>query len=142
LIVELGTVTLACARATKEDLRELRALCERGLEALAAGTYTRDLSWDFHSRLARAAHNGAVDGLTQSFRSSLSMHPMRVREGVKAHERTVSEHERIVEALERRDPAAARKEMAEHLLRGTRLQSHSAGLLDLWRTQPPARRAK
>src|SRR5919206_1010532 len=56
LIVELGTVTLACARATKDDLRELRELCERGREALTAGSYTRELSWDFHGRLAHAAH--------------------------------------------------------------------------------------
>src|ERR671930_1037396 len=30
LVVELGTVTLACARATDEDLARLRELCERG----------------------------------------------------------------------------------------------------------------
>src|SRR5436309_9877041 len=68
LVVELGTVTLACARATEEDLAGLRRQCEGGSAALAAGTYTRELSWDFHARLALAAHNGAVGGLTQSFR--------------------------------------------------------------------------
>src|SRR6478609_4152275 len=35
LIVELGTVTLACARATDEDLAALRELAERGKSALA-----------------------------------------------------------------------------------------------------------
>src|SRR4051795_3244664 len=49
LIVELGTVTLACARATDEDIAQLRALCERGRDALAAGNYSRELSWDFHA---------------------------------------------------------------------------------------------
>ena len=142
LIVELGTVSLACARATAEEVEDLRALCERGRAALALGTYTRDLSWDFHSRLAAAAHNGAVGGLTQSFRSSLSMHPMRVREGSKGHELTVEEHLRIVEALEHRDGATARREMAEHLLRGTKLAGNSDALLDLWRAQPSRRRAK
>src|SRR3954451_3222677 len=74
LIVELGTVTLACARVTPDDLAALRELCEQGRATLKAGTYTRELSWDFHSRLSKAAHNGAVGGLTQSFRSTLSMH--------------------------------------------------------------------
>src|SRR5437868_14964652 len=37
LIVELGTVTLACARATDEDLVRLRDLCERGRGAVADG---------------------------------------------------------------------------------------------------------
>jgi GntR family transcriptional repressor for pyruvate dehydrogenase complex len=135
LIVELGTVTLACSRATDEELAQMRELCERGREALAAGTYTRELSWDFHGRLARAAHNGAVDGLTQSFRSTLSMHPLRVREGARAHVLTVDEHLRIVEALERRDGGTARREMADHLLRGTVLEKRSAPLLEWWRAK-------
>ena len=138
--------TLACSRATDEDLTRLRELCERGLEALAAGTYTRELSWDFHALLAHAAHNGAVDGLTQSFRSSLSMHPLRVREGTRAHVLTVDEHLRIVEALEARDGAAARREMADHLLRGTNLEEQSAPLLEWWRArdvrQPAGRRSR
>ena len=142
LIVELGTVSLACARATDDDLAALRELSDRAEAALVAGTYTRDLSWDFHALLARAAHTGAVDGLTQSFRSSLSMHPMRVREGNRAYERTVAEHRAILEALERRDGTSARREMAEHLLRGTIRQDRSKALLELWEAQPPARRAK
>jgi GntR family transcriptional regulator, transcriptional repressor for pyruvate dehydrogenase complex len=139
LIVELGTVTLACARATDEELTELREQCEQAAAALKAGTYTRELSWDFHSRLSQAAHNGAVGGLAQSFRSTLSLHPLRVREGAKGHELTVAEHLRIVEALERRDGGAARREMADHLLRGTSLEERSAPLLEWWRAQPLAR---
>jgi GntR family transcriptional repressor for pyruvate dehydrogenase complex len=139
LMVELGTVTIACARATDEDLELLRALSERGKNALANKTYTRELSWDFHSLLAKAAHNAAVEGLTQSFRSSLSLHPIRTREGAKAHERTVEEHGRILEALERRDGAAARTEMAQHLLRGTRLEERESALLALWDAKPQPR---
>jgi DNA-binding FadR family transcriptional regulator len=132
LVVELGTVTLACARATDDDIALLRELCDRGAQALAAKTYTRELSWDFHALLGQAAHNGAIEGLTQSFRSSLSMHPIRTREGAKAHERTVEEHRRILEALERRDGATARREMAHHLLRGTNLEKRESALLALW----------
>ena len=149
LIVELGTVTLACARASDEDVAQLRELCERGREALEAGNYGRELSWDFHAKLGQSAHNGAVGGLTQSFRSTLSMHPLRVREGSRAHELTVEEHLRIVEALERRDGGAARHAMADHLLRGTSLEEQSAPLLEWWRArdvrtapQASSRRAK
>ncbi|MEA2250209.1 MAG: GntR family transcriptional regulator, transcriptional repressor for pyruvate dehydrogenase complex [Solirubrobacteraceae bacterium] len=132
LMVELGTVSLACARGTDEDLARLRALCERGQAELAAKTYTRELSWEFHSLLAEAAHNPAVDGLTHSFRSTLSMHPVRVREGASAHAQTVEEHLRILEALERRDAAEARREIAAHLLRGTGIEDRAAPLLESW----------
>jgi DNA-binding FadR family transcriptional regulator len=130
LIVELGTITLACARATDEDVAALRELAERGSKALAAGTYTREVSWEFHSLIAAAAHNGAVEGLTQSFRSTLSMHPVRAREGAKAHALTVEEHARILDALEARDAATARHEMALHLLRGTKVTDRAQSLLD------------
>jgi DNA-binding FadR family transcriptional regulator len=130
LIVELGTITLACARATDEDIEALRTLSGQGEKALAAGTYTRELSWEFHSLLGAAAHNGAVEGLTQSFRSTLSMHPVRAREGAKAHAATVQEHARILAALEARDAATARHEMAQHLLRGTKVTERAQSLLD------------
>jgi GntR family transcriptional regulator, transcriptional repressor for pyruvate dehydrogenase complex len=145
LIVELGTVTLACARATDEDLDRLRDLDRRAHEALKARTYTRELSWEFHSLIAAAAHNSAVDGLTQSFRSTLSLHPIRTREGTASHQRTVDEHSRIFDALERRDGATARSELAAHLMRGTGLEKRESHLLALWQAdtgQRAKRRAK
>jgi GntR family transcriptional regulator, transcriptional repressor for pyruvate dehydrogenase complex len=142
LIVELGTVTIACSRATDEDVALLRDLSDRAREALAGKTYTRELSWDFHALLASVTHNGAIEGLTQSFRSSLSMHPIRTREGARAFERTVEEHERILTAIERRDGATARREMAQHLLRGTGLEKRESDLLALWDAKPNQRSSR
>jgi GntR family transcriptional regulator, transcriptional repressor for pyruvate dehydrogenase complex len=146
LVLELGTITLACARATAEDLEALRELTSRAEAALADRTYTPALSWEFHSLIALAAHNSAVAGITSSFRSSLSMHPIRTREGSRAHVRTVEEHARIFDALERRDGDTARQEMAVHLLRGTNLEQRESALLALWdtsvRRQPRKRRAR
>src|SRR3954449_12278325 len=45
LVVELGTVTLACARATDEDIELMRQLGERAKRELAAKNYTRETSW-------------------------------------------------------------------------------------------------
>jgi GntR family transcriptional repressor for pyruvate dehydrogenase complex len=140
LIVELGTVTLACLRATEEDLAALRDLAVTARKELEEGTYTRERSWEFHSLLAHAAHNAAVEGLTKSFRSSLSMHPFRVREPRgKSFAATVEEHERILDAVERGDSETARREVSAHLLRGTGLEKREAELLALWGTsaKPP-----
>jgi GntR family transcriptional repressor for pyruvate dehydrogenase complex len=132
LIVELGTVTLVCVRASDEELAGLREFCVEAAELLRARKYTRGHSWQFHALLASLAHNGAVDGLTQSFRSTLSMHPIRAREGQIGHERSVEEHLRIADALERRDAGTARREMAHHLMRGTNLEKRESALLGFW----------
>jgi len=145
LVVELGTVTLACARATDDDLAQMRELAEDAAREIARKTYTRELSWDFHALLARMAHNAALEGITSSFRSTLSMHPIRTREPGGGHPRTVEEHARIFAAIEARDGVTARREMARHLLRGTGLEERESQLLALWDArQPPAskRRAK
>jgi DNA-binding FadR family transcriptional regulator len=104
------------------------------------------MSWEFHALVAQAAHNAAVEGITTSFRSTLSMHPIRTREGTQSHARTVEEHARILDAIERRDGATARREMAHHLLRGTNLEKRESALLALWDAdgsrQRSSRRAK
>jgi DNA-binding FadR family transcriptional regulator len=142
LMVELGTVTLACARATEEDMAALSTLLKRGREALTAGTYTRELSWEFHALLATAAHNEAIEGLTKSFRTTLSMHPVRVREPRdRSFTATMDEHTRILRAVEEKDSDTARREMANHLLRGTGLDKREAELLGLWRTADGVSRA-
>jgi len=142
LVVELGTVTLACSRATDDDIAALRQHCERSAAAIEAKTYSRELSWDFHALVADAAHNAAIEGLTHSFRSSLSLHPIRTREGSRAHALTVEEHARIFQAIERHDGQTARREMATHLLRGTNLEKRESELLGLWQATQPKRRAK
>jgi DNA-binding FadR family transcriptional regulator len=145
LVVELGTVTLACARATNEDIARMREHVEQAAEAIRAKSYTREMSWDFHALVADAAHNGAIEGLTHSFRSSLSMHPIRTREGARAHALSVEEHERIFAAIEVHDGDTARREMAKHLLRGTNLEKRESELLGLWeaaQAPAPKRRAR
>jgi DNA-binding FadR family transcriptional regulator len=138
LIVEIGTVTLACTRATEEDLETLREIVRRSREELRAGTYGPHLSFEFHSQLAKATHNGAIEGITASFRGTLSMHPVRVREPRKrSHSQTVKEHEAILAAVERSDAAEARALMAKHLLRGTGLAKRAESLVESWNERKP-----
>lgn len=131
VLMELGTVALAVQRATEEDIRRLRDVCERSEAALAAGDYDVALSSEFHALLAVAAHNGAVQMMTESFRGPLSMHAARAREPAEqAHASSVAEHVAIVDAIEARDLTRARTVMAEHLLRDTDLVP--SGLLALY----------
>ena len=125
LVLELGTVTLAVERATDEDVAQLRELVQKSREH-----YDRELAWDFHSRLAAAAHNPAIEMLTASFRGPLSMHAVRAREpSTWSHEQSIQEHAELLRALERRDVTRARAVMAKHLVRGTTIGSRVMKLL-------------
>jgi GntR family transcriptional regulator, transcriptional repressor for pyruvate dehydrogenase complex len=124
LIMELGTVGLAVDRASDEDIADLRELAERAAQALADGDYDSSMAREFHARLAAAAHNRAIDLVAETFGGPLSMHPVREREPAGwSHERSVDEHLRIVDAIEQRDVALARRLMTEHLTRGTRVSA-------------------
>lgn len=122
LILELGSVALATARATDEDLDQLRTMMKDAQSALDEGTYERGMSLRFHLCLAQVAHNNAISLFTDSFRGPLSMHVIRKREPQESSfAQTVREHQAIVKAIEQRDTAEAQRRMAEHLTRGTRL---------------------
>lgn len=118
IVVELGILDLVCARADETDLAELSEICERSQDALAAGTYTMDMSTEFHVRVAHSAHNHAFDLLVESFREALRMSlfaaqavaPIMGDPGVK-------EHMALVDAIRRREPVEARAVMEAHLRR-------------------------
>lgn len=124
LVMELGILGLVVARATGDDLRLLRGLCEQAGDALAAGRYDPQVANEFHARLAFAARNGAVTRIAESFRGPLRMAAVRAREPADdAHQRTVEDHFALIDALDRRDLDTARRVMAHHLTRGTSLRA-------------------
>ena len=120
LIMEVGTVTLAAERADEDDIAALREVCEESERAFAAGEYDTELSRTFHSALAHAAHNRAVELVAATFAGPLSMQAVRDREPLEwSHERTIAEHRALVDAIAARDTERARRVMTEHLRRGT-----------------------
>lgn len=121
LILEVGIVPLVCERATAEDLDELDRICERAQSALRAGTFTMDMSAEFHARVAQATHNPAVVMLVESFRGPLLMSLERARETAPEMGRLgTEEHKRFVNAVRKQDCDAATDIMREHLQRTAR----------------------
>lgn len=119
LIIELGVITIACVTATDEDIAGMQEYCEIEAAALADGSYTRRHSEEFHARLSRITGNRAMATLARSFEGPLSMFEVRFRRPPQErYTLGVQEHREIVEALTRRDIAAARHRVATHLLEG------------------------
>ena len=125
MILEVGIVPLVCERATEEDLADLEKICERSEEALRTGDYPVDMSLEFHTRVAKATHNPALEMLVESFRGPLLMSLREAKEAApEMGTLGTQEHEQFIAAIRRRDPDEASRIMREHLGRTAHRVEH------------------
>jgi GntR family transcriptional repressor for pyruvate dehydrogenase complex len=125
MILEVGIVPLVCERATADDLADLEKICERSEAALRDSDYSMDMSVEFHTRVAQATHNPAVEMLVESFRGPILMSLEEARDvAPEMGGLGTTEHERFVEAVRQRDADAASRIMREHLTRTAQRVRH------------------
>ncbi len=117
-VVEAYAGELACASATEEEIREIKAL---HLEMLAAYTRGDRLGYfkrnqDIHLALVRATGNRTLI----DHHRTLNARVYRIRYvcnlKTERWESAIKEHEAILEALGRRDPAATAALLKTHVL--------------------------
>ncbi|HEX5117525.1 MAG TPA: FCD domain-containing protein [Pseudonocardiaceae bacterium] len=127
LVLELGIVPIVCERATEADIAGLLAMCDEADAAIAAGTYTMEMSADFHITVARLAHNGAIEMLLGPFHRPMLTSLKAAREAAPAMGKVgVKEHRRFVHAVRDRDVPKATEVMKAHLERtASRVQQRS-----------------
>src|SRR6201994_62236 len=125
MILEVGMVPQVCERATEEDLVSLEKICERSEEALRNGDYSMDFSLEFHTRVAQATHNPALEMLVESFRGPILMSLREAKEvAPEMGGLGTKEHEKFIEAVRRRDAEDASRIMREHLTRTAHRVEH------------------
>lgn len=118
-VFELGIVPLVCRRADEQDIAELLEICTRAEEMLHSGDeYPVSLSAEFHVRVAKAAHNPAIEMLARSFHGPMLRSLLRAQEGdPQVGIKGTQEHREFVDAVRMRDVAAATAVMTTHLAR-------------------------
>lgn len=114
-LLEPAIAALAATRATPEELQEMERILEEQAREVAAGKTGVTQDAQFHAAIGAAAHNRAItrlvnaimDLLTQSREESLNT-PGRPA-------RSHQDHQRILQAISRRNVAGARQAMVDHL---------------------------
>ena len=117
LLLEGQVASLAAERRTAENLRDLRETADFGLAAALAGNVDQlpALNTRFHNLLADTADN---DYLTETLsRLSNIIQWVYSRRIIERSTDSWKEHLRIVDAIERMDPAAAKAAAHEHITR-------------------------
>jgi GntR family transcriptional regulator, transcriptional repressor for pyruvate dehydrogenase complex len=118
MILEVGSVPLVCERATEDDLLALEEICRRSEEALRDGTYSVDISLEFHTAVAQATHNPALEMLVESFSGPILMSLQQAKDvAPEMGDLGTTEHEQFIAAVRRRDVEDASRIMREHLTR-------------------------
>ncbi|WP_380176196.1 GntR family transcriptional regulator [Kineococcus sp. DHX-1] len=121
LLVEPGNAERACARTDDAFVARLWAAVEEQREAPTGPGYSGfkhylEADWSFHELLAEGTANPFIVRTLDSFRGFVQRLHQDEDRVSDAHE-SVAEHEAIVRAFERRDPADAAAAMRVHLER-------------------------
>ncbi len=116
-LLEGAAAARAAERATKEDVARLRALANahRAVKSAAASRKAFEANSRFHELLAASSRNAllvdmvrhCIDQVTRFMALGVSLEKFQHA----AH----AEHNAIVDAIERREPEAARRAAAQHL---------------------------
>ena len=114
-ILEVEIVRLATLQATGEELAELqRIVSEMGARKEDVTAFVA-LDADFHQTLSEITHNPLLALLLDSIRDLMQAVRIQVHRNAVVYDTVVPDHERIVAAMQTRDPEAAAREMQRHL---------------------------
>ncbi|GJH29399.1 transcriptional regulator NanR [Caballeronia novacaledonica] len=121
LFLESGTARMAAERASDDDVERLRAKVRDQRAALADRDEFLERDMAFHREIAQITGNPIYPSIVESiFRWASEYYRPMVR-APGAEQLTLAEHERIVEALARRDGEGAAQAMHAHLSRANAL---------------------
>lgn len=112
--LELRMVEIACKRATDDDIAQLRA----AHEAMSAASDLAEIAAQdvaFHQVLAASTHNIMFVVLLDSVGEILMEIRQRSLQVPGRKEQAITEHGQVLEAVTRRDVAAAHSAMEDHL---------------------------
>ncbi len=121
-ILEVEAAGLAAERGTDEAIAALaeafermKSSAERARVTSAGEDLYRDADIAFHRAVVDATQNRALGQMTEPLHRALSAALRPLARPEHRFDRALPEHERILLAIQERDPAAAREAMQKHL---------------------------
>ena len=114
-IIEPALAYRAAQRAGDEDIQAMAEILRRQAAKVRAGEPGIDEDTAFHYRLATAARNQVILKVMDVLMDLLREGRARSLQAQGRPERSLEGHRRILAALRRRDPEAAKRAMEQHL---------------------------
>lgn len=123
LLLESDTAGLAAGRATDADLAEIAASIRGMQDSLDDRPRYLEQDLRFHMAIGKATQNSILLSLLSTTRAYLQawiQETLQRETAVRRARLSVAEHKRILAALRKKDPEAARRAMAAHVLSSSR----------------------
>ena len=124
LFLETGMVRLAAERATPADVTLLRECWQRHQDAIQDLTHFIERDMQFHREIARISGNPIFPAIVEAMFGWANEHYRSIVRAPGAEAVTLAEHERILRAIEARNPEAAEQAMRDHLTRVNEFYRH------------------
>jgi len=121
LFVECGTARMAAEKATSEQVARLRLVIEQQRSAIQSMPSFIEKDLVFHKEIANISGNPIFPVIVEAIFLWAREYYQSLVRAPGAENLTLSEHEKIVDAIEARDPSAAADAMHIHLSRANEL---------------------
>ena len=121
LFVECGTARMAAEKANSEQVARLRLVIEQQRSAIQNIEQFIEKDMAFHKEMASISGNPIFPAIVEALFLWAREHYQSMVRAPGAENLTLSEHEKIVDAIEARDPGAAADAMHAHLSRANDL---------------------
>ncbi len=113
--IEKETCRLAAEKITDTDLEKLAQIVNRHLEHTQSGISGAREDLEFHKTIAKIGSNKFLAAALDLIRQNGQLSPVFEYIREKVGSTVVADHKKILQALQKRDPAAAENAMAAHM---------------------------
>jgi GntR family transcriptional repressor for pyruvate dehydrogenase complex len=116
LLLEVPLAGLAAYQPDEATLTRLRSAVQAAIDAGDDGEVFAEADAEIHQTIAAAAGNRMIQALTNWIFEVLQPSLIEVLEPAVVHSALIEQHEALVSAVEKGDPARAERAMKDHLL--------------------------
>ena len=127
VFLEVGMVRLAAEKATPEDVQRLQLRHETHKASLATLDQFLKRDMEFHREIARISGNPIFPAIVEALFGWASAYYQTIVRAPGAEQLTLTEHQRIIDAIAQGNAAEAAQAMSDHLNRASDLY-RQAGL--------------
>lgn len=114
-LVEGHAAALAARNASDEFVNELESLVDKQKMSIRSGEIGVEQDLGFHEAIAKASKNSVLAAVLRLLRSQMEINRAVSTIRVRRSAGFAKGHERIVDAIRRREPEEARKAMEDHI---------------------------